>query len=325
MRRREFFTLICGSVIVWSFAASADASVPVVAFVSGRSQSGDDPYLPAMQKAFAESGLVDGKTMTFAARWAEGQYGRVPELTKELIARGASVIITIGTAVGRAAIETTSKIPIVFVTADDPVAVGLVPSLNRPAGNVTGVTMMSSELRPKMVELLHELVPQATTFFMLANPNNSSITQQVEETKVAAGKIGIAIDLLTAGTPAEIDTAFAAMPKRQGKALLMASDPFFTDRHGQITALAARYALPAIYPWREYTASGGLISYGSSIQDAYRQAAVYAAKIINGAKTSGLPVMRPTQFDLAINLKTAKSLGITIPQQLLATADDVIE
>ena len=325
MKRREFIALIGGSVIVWPLAASAAVSGPVVAFVSGRSRSGDEPYLPAMQKAFAESGFVDGKSMTFAARWAEGQYGRVPQLTKELIARGANVIITVGTAVDRAAMQTTSKIPIVFVTADDPVAVGLVASLNRPAGNVTGVTMMSSELRPKMVELLHELVPQVTTFFMLANPNNSSITQQIEETKVAAGKIGIAIDLLTAGTPAEIDAAFGATPGRQGKALLMASDPFFTDRHAQITALAARYALPAIYPWREYTASGGLISYGSSIEDAYRQAAVYAAKIMNGAKTSDLPVTRPTKFDLVINLKTARSLGITIPPELLATADDVIE
>ena len=325
MKRREFITLIGGSAIVWPLAASADVLGPVVAFVSGRSRSGDDPYLPAMQKAFAEFGFVDGKTMTFAARWAEGQYGRVPELTKELIARGAAVIITIGTAVDRAAMESTSKIPIVFVTADDPVAVGLVASLNRPAGNVTGVTMMSSELRPKMVELLHELVPQATTFFMLANPNNSSITQQIEETKVAAGTIGISIDLLKARTPAEIDDAFGITPGRQGKALLVASDPFFTDRHGQITALAARYALPAIYPWRAYTASGGLISYGSSIQDAYRQAAIYAVKIMNGAKTSDLPVIQPTQFDLVINLKTAKSLGIIIPQQLLATADDVIE
>jgi len=325
MRRREFITLIGGSVVAWPRAASADASGPVVAFVSGRSRSGDDPYLPAMTDAFAESGFVDGKSMTFAARWVEGQYGRVPELTKELIARGADVIITVGTAVDRATMETTSKIPIVFVTADDPVAVGLVASLNRPVGNVTGVTMMSSELRPKMVELLHELVPQATTFYMLANPNNSSITQQIEETKVAAGKIGIAIDLLTAGTPAEIDAAFGVTPERQGKALLMASDPFFTDRHDQITTLAARYALPAIYPWREYTASGGLISYGSSIQDAYRQAAIYATRILKGAKTSDLPVMRPTRFELVINLKTAKSLGITIPPQLLATADEIIE
>jgi putative tryptophan/tyrosine transport system substrate-binding protein len=325
MKRREFIKALGGAATIWPVAASADASGPVVAFVSGRSRSGDDPYLPAMQQAFAENGFVDGKTMTFTARWAEGQYGRVPELTKELIAQGANVIITIGTAVDRAAMETTSKIPIVFVTADDPVAVGLVASLNRPTGNVTGVTMMSSELRPKMVELLHELVPQATTFFMLANPNNSSITQQIEETKVAAGKIGIAIDLLTASTPAEIDTAFGVTHERQGKALLMASDPFFTDRHGQITALAARYALPAIYPWREYTASGGLISYGSSIQDAYRQAATYVIRILKGASPADLPVVQPTKFELVINLKTAKALGLSIPEALLATADEVIE
>ena len=324
MRRREFIMAI-GACAACSLPARADAPGPVVAFISGRSRSGDEPYLPSILSVLADSGFADGKTMTFAARWAEGQYARVPELTNELIGQGAAVIITVGTAVDHAAMAATSKIPIVFVTADDPVAVGLVTSLNRPAGNVTGVTMMSSELRPKMVELLHELVPQAKTFFMLANPNNSSITQQVEETKVAAGRIGIAIDVLTAGSPAEIDAAFGATPGRQGKALLMASDPFFTDRHDQITALAARYALPAIYPWREFTAAGGLISYGSSIQDAYRKAAVYAAKILKGANTSDLPVMRPTRFELVINLKTAKLLGIAVPQQLLATADDVLE
>lgn len=324
MRRREFIVAL-GAGAVWPLLARADASGPVVAFISGRSRGGESQYLPSMLSALEASGFSDGKTMTFVARWVEGQYGRVPALTNELIAEGAAVIITVGTAVDRAAMATTPKIPIVFVTADDPVAVGLVTSLNRPAGNVTGVTMMSSELRPKMVQLLHEIVPQAETYFMLANPNNSSINQQIEEAKAAAERIGIAIDLLTAGTPAEIDAAFGTIPGRQGKALLMASDPFFTDRHNQITALAARYALPAIYPWREFAASGGLISYGSSIQDAYRQAALYAARILKGAKVADLPVVRPTRFELVINLKTAKSLGLVIPRELLATADDVLE
>ena len=326
MKRRQLITLLGGVSLAWPLASKAQLSaMPVVAFISGRSRDGENAYLPALQSGLAESGFVDGKTMTFAARWTEGHYDRVPALANELIGKGAAVIIVVGTAVDRAAKATTSKVPIVFVTADDPVVVGLVPSLSRPAGNVTGVTMMSSELRPKMLGILHELVPHAKTFFMLANPNNSSLAQQVQETQTAAGKLALAIDLFTAGTPTEIEAAFAAMSRRQGNGLLLASDPFFTDRHELIAALAARYAIPTIYPWREYTDAGGLISYGSSIADAYRQAALYAARILKGEKPADLPVMQPTKFELVINLKTAKALGLSVPQALLATADEVIE
>jgi putative ABC transport system substrate-binding protein len=325
MRRREFIMLL-GGAVGWPLDTHAQPSPrPLVAFISGRSRDGEKAYLPALQDGLAQAGFVDGKTVTFAGRWTEGHYDRVPGLAKELIDQGAAVFIVVGTAVDRAAMATTSVVPIVFVTADDPVVVGLVPSLNRPTGNVTGVTMMSSELRPKMLEVLHELLPQAKTFLMLANPNNSSLAQQVQETQAAAGKLGLAMELFTAGTPTEIEAAFAAMSQRQGSGLLLASDPFFTDRHGLITALAARYALPAIYPWREYTQAGGLISYGSSIADSYRQAALYAARILKGEKPADLPVMQPTKFELIINLKTAKALGLSIPQALLATADEVIE
>jgi putative tryptophan/tyrosine transport system substrate-binding protein len=325
MRRRDFISLI-GGTAAWPLSVYAEPSQkPLVAFISGRSRDGENVYMPALQAGLAQGGFVDGKTMTFTPRWTEGHYDQVPALTKELVGEGAAVIIVIGTAVDRAAKATTSVVPIVFVTADDPVVVGLVPSLSRPSGNVTGVTMMSSELRPKMLEILHQLLPDAKTFFMLANPHNSSLAQQVQETQTAAGKLGIAIDLFTAGTPTEIEAAFAAMSQRRGDGLLLASDPFFTDRHDLIAGLAARYALPAIYPWREFAQAGGLISYGSSIADAYRQAARYAARILKGEKAADLPVMQPTTFELVINLKTAKELGIHIPQTLLAIADEVIE
>ena len=325
MKRREFITLI-GAAACWPLVARAQQSaIPLVAFLSGRSRDGDIPYMPALRDALAESGFVDGKTMTYTARWVEGQYARVPALAGELIGQGAAVIIVIGTAVDRAVQKATSTIPVVFVTADDPVDVGLVASLNRPSGNVTGVTMMSSALRPKMIELLHEIVPHAKSFFMLANPNNSSIAMQVSETQTAAKSVGVEMRLLTAGTAAEIETAFTAMPQEQGVALLVASDPFFTDRHDQIVTLAARHSVPAIYPWREFTEAGGLISYGSSIVDAYHQAGLYAAKILKGTVPADLPVMQPTKFELVINLKAAHALRLSIPATLLAIADEVIE
>ena len=325
MKRREFITVI-GAAASWPLIARAQkSSIPVVAFISGRSPDGDNPYMPMLQAGLAESGFIDGKTMTFAARWAEGQYARVPQFASELIGQGAAVVIVVGTAVDRAVQKATSTTPVVFVTADDPVDVGLVSSLNRPSGNVTGVTMMSAALRPKMIELLHEIVPQAKSFLMLANPNNSSIAMQVSETQTAARSVGLEIELFTAGTTAEIETAFAAMPREQGLALLVASDPFFTDQHDRIVALANRHSVPAIYPWREFTQAGGLISYGSSIVDAYHQVGLYAAKILKGTLPTDLPVMQPTKFDLVINLKTAKALGIKVPPTLLATADEVIE
>jgi putative tryptophan/tyrosine transport system substrate-binding protein len=326
MRRRTFITLLSGAALTWRDTVRAQkSSIPVVAFLSGRTREGDNPYLPALWDALAKSGFTDGKTIIFAARWADGQYARVPALAGDLISQGATVIIVVGTAVDRAVQKTTSTIPVVFITADDPVAVGLVGSLNRPSGNITGVTMMSSTLRPKMVELLHTIVPNAKSFFMLANPNNSSIAMQVSETQAAAKSVGLKIKLLTAGSAAEIETAFATMSGENGVALLVASDPFFTDQHDHIVALAGQNSLPAIYPWREYSQAGGLISYGSSIVDAYRQAGLYAARILKGAMPADLPVMEPTKFELVINLKTAKSLGLTIPQRLLATADEVIE
>lgn len=325
MRRREFIAGL-GSVAAWPFAAQAQQStIPIVAFISGRSRDGDNPYMPALRDGLAESGFIDGKTMTFSARWVEGQYARVPVLAGELISQRATVIIVVGTAVDRAVQKTTSTIPVIFITADDPVDVGLVGSLNRPSGNVTGVTMMSAALRPKMIELLQEIVPHAKSLSMLANPNNSSIAMQVSETQAAAKSVGLEIKLFTAGTAAEIETAFAAMPRGQGMALLVASDPFFTDQHDRIVTLANRYSVPAIYPWREFTQAGGLISYGSSIVDAYHQAGLYAAKILKGSLPADLPVMQPTKFELVINLKTAAALGLTVAQSLLLRADEVIE
>jgi putative tryptophan/tyrosine transport system substrate-binding protein len=324
MRRRDFITLL-GGAAAWSFAARSQSGMPVVGYISGRSRENDEAYLSALLGGLQQAGLVHGRTMVFDGGWTNGQYGRVPALTADLIGKRVAIIVGGGTAVALALKAATTTVPIVFVTADDPVDVGLVSSLNRPSGNVTGVSMVSAELRPKMLQLLREIVPQMTVLSMLANPSNSSIEMQARDTEATAKQVGLRMRLITASTAGEIDRAFAAMISQEGQALLVASDPFLTARHQQIVDLAAKYSIPAIYPWREYAVAGGLISYGSSNTDAYHRAAQYVARILSGSKPTELPIWQPTKFELVINLNTAKALGLTIPPTLLALADEVIE
>jgi putative ABC transport system substrate-binding protein len=324
MRRREFIVGLAGTA-AWPLAARAQQPVPVVGYVSARTPDGDTIYVGAFRKGLTEFGFVDGRNVTIEGRWADGQYDRLRPLCAELIGRRVALIAASSTASAFAAKAETATIPIVFVTAEDPVEIGLVPSLNRPPANITGLSMLSSELRPKMVELLRELKPRTMTIFMLANPNLSGIAAQTRDTQAAVRAVGLQFHLLKASTPSEIDAAFASLSGQQETALIVASDPFLTGQHKQIASLAARYAVPAVYPWREYVTDGGLLSYGSSQAASYRQAGIYAGRILKGERPADLPVMLPTKFEMVINLKTAKALGIEVPETLLATADEVIK
>jgi putative ABC transport system substrate-binding protein len=326
MRRRDFIAGLGGAVAAWPVVSRAQQpAIPVIGYISGRSREGDEAYTSALLEGLKQSGLVNGGTMLFDGRWTQGQYGQVPALTVDLVGKGAAVIVVGGTAAALAAKAATATVPIVFITADDPIDVGLVTSLNRPSGNITGVGMASAELRSKMLQLLHEIVPQMKSVAMLANPNNSGISLQARDVQATAKTFGLEMRLVEARTPDEIEFAFASLPHQQGLALVVASDPFLTVHRQQIVDLAARSSIPAIYPWREYAVAGGLISYGSSNPDAYRQAALSAAKILKGTKPADLPVQLPTKYQLVINLKTAKALGLTVPVTLIGTADEVIE
>jgi len=259
------------------------------------------------------------------SRWTEGRYDRLPALAADLVGRKVDVIVTQAPPAARAAKNATSTIPIVFVVGDDPIAEGLVASLARPGANLTGVSMLTGELMPKRLELLSELVPAARAIALLANPNGATTERMIRDVQEAARAKGVRLPILRAGTESEIDAAFPALDQLHAGALIVGDDPFFASRREQLVALASRHAIPAIYEWREYVAAGGLISYGTSLASLYRQAGIYAGKILNGAKPADLPVQQPTKFELVINLKTAKALGLVVPQPLLARADEVIE
>jgi putative ABC transport system substrate-binding protein len=325
MQRREFIVLLGGTAAAWPLVARAQQSaMPVIGFLGVNSASEWQTYVAAFQKGLGEAGLLEGQNVRIKYLWAEGRYDRIPALAADLVQRQVAVIAAAGTISARSAKAATSTIPIVFVSADDPVDNGLVSSLNRPGGNVTGASMVSAELRPKMLQLLYELAPQTKLIHMLANPNNNSIELQTQETKAAAEAAGLQFQLHKVATPGEIDAAFAKFSD-QGGALLVASDPFLNARHIQIAALAARYAVPGVYPWREFVTDGGLMSYGSILADGYRQAGYYTGRILKGDKPADLPVLQPTRLELIINLKTAKTLGLTVPLPLLGRADEVIE
>ena len=323
MQRRKFIALI-GASAAWPRAARAQQAVPVIGFLGANSLVTWQKHVNAFQDGLKEAGFVEGRNVAIEYRWADGRYDRMPALAAELASRQLSVIAAAGTVSARGAQAATSTTPIVFVTADDPVDNGLVGSLNRPGANITGVSLVSAELRPKMLQMLHELVPQAKLVHMLANPNNASIEIQTKETKAAADAAGLQLQVHKVSAPGEIDAAFAQFSEA-GKALLVASDPFLTSRLSQITALATRYAVPAVYPWREFVLAGGLMSYGAILSDGYRQAGIYAGRILKGEKPQNLPVQQSTKFEMLINLKTAKALGLTVPAGLLVAADEVIE
>jgi putative ABC transport system substrate-binding protein len=326
MRRREFLRVLGGSM-AWPFAARAQQSaMPVIGFLDSGSSGTNANLVAALSQGLKEAGYVEGQSVGIEYRWADGDYDRLPALAADLVRRQVSVIVaTGGEPSGRAAKAATTTIPIVFDSGNSPVELGWVTSLNRPGGNMTGVNQMIAELVTKQLGLLHELIPQAQVIAMLVNANNPRTESLVRKAQTTAGALGCNLQILTAGSEQDFDTAFTTLVPRHAGALFVSPDPFFYRQRDRIIALAARYAVPALYVRREFAAAGGLMSYGTSLADTYRQVGLYAGRILNGEKPADLPVVQPTKFELIINLKTAKSLGLTIPPSLLATADEVIE
>jgi putative ABC transport system substrate-binding protein len=326
MKRREFITLLGGAAASLPFAARAQQAMPAIGFLHGASPSYLGQFVDALRKGLNEAGYVEGQNLAIEYRWAEGHYDRLAALAADLVDRQVAVILAMGgTDPARAARAATSTIPIVFVSAADPVRTGLVASLNRPGGNVTGVSLIAAALDEKKMGLLHELAPKAAVIAGLINPNYPGAKTQTGEVQETAGHLGVKAVILTAATDDEIDAAFASAVQQGAGAMLVSSDPFFNSRSGRFVEQAARHSLPVIYPQSEYVRGGGLISYGPDFSDGYRNGGVYVGKILKGAKPAELPVMQPTKFELVINLKTAKTLGLIVPSTLLATADEVIE
>jgi putative ABC transport system substrate-binding protein len=325
LRRREFITLL-GGAATWPLAARAQQPpMPVIGFLHTRSPDAVRP-LAGFRRGLAESGYIEGQTATIEYRWAEGQYDRLPALAAELVRRPVAVLVAGGGEPSPlAAKAATSTIPIVFVEQSDPVSIGLVASLGRPGGNVTGVTTFAVDLDAKRLELLYELVPKASLIALLVNPDRATAELQARKAQEAARSFGLQLQILSARTEQEIDVAFAQLVQLRAGGLLLSSDLFLDSRRDQIIGLAARHAVPAIFELRHWVAAGGLMSYGPSLFEAARRMGNYTGKILNGAKPADLPVLQPTKFDLAINLKTAKALGLTIPQSLLRRANDVIQ
>jgi putative ABC transport system substrate-binding protein len=325
MNRREFITLI-GGAATWPLTARAQPSLPTIGFLGASSAASYVQNVAAIHQGLKEAGYVEGTNVNIENRWADGQYDRLPALASELVEKRVAVIVAIGGAPSIvAAKNATSAIPIVFLMTADPVQLGLVASLNRPGGNITGIAILGVALEAKRVQILHELVPTAKLIAVLVNPKNPQIETQIAELAAASRAAGQEIIPLKASTNPEIDAAFEALADRGAGAVIIGQDTFFTSQRAQIAALAEKYSMPTMSAWREHVSVGILISYGASIIDGYRQAGVYTGRVLKGEKPASLPVVQPTKFELVINLKTAKALGLTVPPSLLAQADEVIE
>jgi putative ABC transport system substrate-binding protein len=329
MRRRDFITLLSGAASsqFLSLLARAQSGTPTIGFLGATSPESYAAFVAGFRLGLKEVGFVDTQNVAIVYRWAEGQYDRLPELAADLVSRRVSVIVaTGGLPSSLAAMQATNTIPIVFTLGSDPVKFGVVSSLNRPDGNITGVTLFAYLLDAKRVELIHELVPGTSVVGLLVNPNSPAQAEaQFAEVETASRKFGQELVILKAGNDGEIDQAIATIAVRKPSALLVSADPLFLSKRDRLIALVTRYAIPSIYEWAQLAEAGGLMSYGIDLVDAYRQAGNYAGKILHGAKPVDLPVLQPTKFEFVINLKTAKALGIAVPNTMLVAADRVIE
>jgi putative ABC transport system substrate-binding protein len=327
MRRREFITLLGGAAAAWPFAARAQKpAMPVIGFLNAESPQGYARPLAAFLKGLGETGYVDGHNVAIEYRWAEGQNDRLPAMAADLVHLQVAVIAATTTPAALAAKTATATIPIVFESATDPVRFGLVASLSRPGGNVTGVTQTNAEVAPKLLQMLHEMLPTARIMGLLVNPAGGDLAaDQTKNFLSAAQVLGVELHILNASTDGDIDAAFANLIQLRARGLVISTDPFFTSRSEQLAMLAASHALPATYKGREFAAAGGLFSYGTDIADTFRLAGIYTGRILKGEKPADLPVQQATKVELIINLKTAKALGINVPNTLIGRADEVIE
>jgi putative tryptophan/tyrosine transport system substrate-binding protein len=330
VNRRQFVQLIGTATLAWPFAARGQKAMPVIGWLSNLSV--DSPILAqggiaAFREGLSKAGYVEGQNVAIEYRWAEGSYDRLPALAADLVSRKVDVIAASGggDVASRAAKAATSTIPIVFIGGGDPVEAGLVASLGRPGGNITGISSIAVELTPKRLELLSELVPQARAIAFLVNPNSPTAERTIRDMQEAARAKGVQLPILKAAGESEFVTAFASLGQQHAGGIVVAADPFFGQRREELATLAARHRIPAIYAFREYVDSGGLISYGPSLTATYRQAGTYVGRILAGAKPADLPMQQPTIFELVVNMNTARALGLNVPRSLLARADEVIE
>ncbi len=327
MKRRELISLFFGGAAAWPLAARAQQpALPVIGFVSAGSPRGSNRHsLSAYLKGLEQTGYVDGHNVAIEYRWGEGRNDRLPSVAADLVQRKVDVIAALTTPAALAAKAATRSIPIVFTTIGDPVQIGLVTSLNRPGGNMTGVTLLAVEVGPKLLELLHDFVPKATVMALLVNPTNPNAETQSRNLQVAAVKLGLQPHIMTASSERDFDGVFAKLHELPAGALMISQDPLFNAQSEQLAALSVGHGIPAIYVNREFATAGGLMSYGSSQLDAWHQAGIYTARVLKGEKPANLPVVQPTKFELMINLKTAKALGLAVPAMLLNSADEMIE
>jgi putative ABC transport system substrate-binding protein len=326
MKRRDFIAGLGAAAVCPLTARAQQPAMPVVGFLSSRSPGESDAVAAAFRQGLAEAGYVVGQNVAIEYRWAEGRYERLPALAAELVGlKVAAILAAGGPPSALAAKKATSMIPVIFSAADDPVGIGLVASLSRPGGNVTGMSVLNTTLAAKRFGLLHELVPSARVIAYLANPANPSKQFELKAVQEAAQTSGIDLQVLDATNDGEVDAAFARLAELHAGAIIVAAEPYFDSRRAAIVALAAKYAVPASYGWRENVALGGLLSYGTVLTDSYRKAGGYCGRVLKGEKPADLPVMQPTKFEMIINLKTARTLGLTVPPALLTGADEVIE
>jgi putative ABC transport system substrate-binding protein len=327
VKRREFISLIGGAAAAWPLAARAQqAAMPVIGYLSSFPADINPKFTQAFLQGLNDAGFFEGRNLTIEYRWdEEGRYDRLPMMAADLVGRRVAVLFASPIPAALAAEAATATIPIVFAIGSDPVETGLVSSLNRPGGNVTGATFLSVELGAKRLELLRDLVPKIASVGLLVNPNNPNAAVQTKEMQAATAALGLQLNVLRAASQSDFDEAFATLVRQRTDALVVSADPFFLSHRDQLVVLATRYSMPAIYYAREFAAAGGLISYASSFADSFRQAATYVGRILKGEKPAELPVLQPTKFDLVINLKTAKAMGLEVPPTLLARADEVIE